>query len=324
MAYRDERMVARARFIPRKTNREGPLEGVALAYRIIQAARHEDVLLLDSSSGPEVAAAALLGLKPGRRPRIVLTGCMWEPDGGPRGALQRAVVRAADRAIVRYAVQSTEELTTFPQAWGVDPQKLRLSHYFFTFTDADLAASGPVCATRYVFSGGNAHRDYGPLIEAARSLPELRFLIATRRLATHPGLPGNVQAGPVSHAEFVRLMRGAAAVVVPLKAGLRRAAGQQTYLNAMWLARPTIVNDSPGVNDHVKDGSTGLIVSGTAESYVEALRWVLDPSNLGEMSAMCERARATVSREFSLERHVERLLAVVDEVTSGPGAPARA
>jgi glycosyltransferase involved in cell wall biosynthesis len=109
-------------------------------------------------------------------------------------------------------------------------------------------------------------------------------------------------------------MRASAAVVVPLKQGLNRAAGQQTYLNAMRLEKPTIVTNSLGVNNYIKNGVTALIVDGSTNSYVDAIHRVFDPSHADEINAMRQAARRAVLRHYTFDNHVERLLEFLDEV----------
>lgn len=99
-----------------------------------------------------------------------------------------------------------------------------------------------------------------------------------------------------------------------MRQGLRRSTGHQTYLNAMKLKKPTIVNDVYGVRDHVRDHDTGLIVDGSAYGYVQALRWVIDPANKEQVRQMCEYAARDVADRFSPETHARHLLAVMDEV----------
>ena len=312
----DPRFAARTRLV-RRPPPGGLKEAASIFGRILRAALKENVLLLTSSWGrlhPDILAAAVIGLWPARlRPVVVLMGCMWEPNDGARAPLEKTIMKLADRTIDRYVVQSTEELRVFPETWGVDPAKVRFCPFFFSFTQEDLAAAENALEEGYIFAGGNSHRDYEPLLAAAQCMPERRFIFATHLLDQHRDLPPNVQAGPVSHHEFVLLMRSAAVTVVPIRRGLRRAVGQQTYLNAMWLRKPTIVTDTLGVRDHVHHRETALIVEGTPESYVEALRWVFDPHNREEIERLGNNARRVVQEQFSFEKHIARLLKIMDE-----------
>ncbi|WP_197375398.1 glycosyltransferase [Mycolicibacterium baixiangningiae] len=278
--------------------------------------RNEQLVLLDSSTGrfqPDFLVAAVIGLTrtSGRRPAVVMFGDMWQPDPGVRGRVQRLLVRAADRTVVRYAALSTDEIDVFPETWGVGKGKVRFTPYFATLTDADLSEASPVPGD-YVFAGGNSHRDYATLLETARLLPERRFVIATSLLEGH-ALPPNVTAAPVSHQEFVRLLRGAHTVVVPIVTALRRSTGHQTYLNAMLLGKPTIVTDALGVRDHVRAGETALVVPGAAAAYADAVAWTFDPVNADSVAAIGAAAARDVATRFTFEDHVRALLGVIDE-----------
>jgi len=295
-------------------------EQLRMFFHILQAARQDSILVLRSSWAQlnvDILAGAFIGLWPRRyRPIIVLTGCMWEPETNIRHLIERLVVKLLDRAVCLYAVQSSEELTIFPETWHVSSKKTRLCPYFFTFTEKELD-SPPLFEGNYVFAGGNSHRTYEPLLEAARQLPDISFVLATDRLEG-TDLPPNVKASPVPHQEFVHLMRGATAVVVPSRQGMRRAVGQQTYLNAMWLGKPTIISDGLGVRDHVENGVTGLIVDGTADDYVRALQWVFNPDHDKVVKEMCENGSSRVREQFTFEHHAERLLEIIEEAALNP------
>ncbi|GAB4479219.1 MAG: hypothetical protein Kow00124_24550 [Anaerolineae bacterium] len=319
LAYRHRpEIVARAHFIdPTPRGNRSPLAALGVLLRVLRAARHEKALLLDSTSGPwypDVLAAVVIGFWPRRkRPAVVLMGDMWEPSRSAWRLVEGVLIRLADRGITLYALQSSEEVANFPRLWGVDPAKARLSLYFYTLSEEEVSGA-PEPTGDYVFAGGNAHRDYAPLIEAARRMPETRFMFATSRISPkqRAGLPPNVRAEAVPHDEFVRLMRGAAAVVVPIRRGLQRAAGQQTYLNAMMLYKPTIIPDGYGVRDHVIDGENALVVDGTPEGYHRALSWVLDPANRDQVERLKLAAREAAA-QFSFSHHTARLMELVDE-----------
>ena len=297
---------------------------LANAARTFLALCGQTPLVLNSSAGRlrgELIAAALAGLIPRRRrPTAVLVGEMWQKDPGLRGRLEATIVRLADRAIDRYVVYSSRECTHFPALWGVAPAKVRFVPFFSTVEH--LATPPQASSGSYVFSGGNPFRDYAPLLEAARVLSDVDFVLATSALEGQ-SLPKNVRAGPVSHTEFMALLAGAAVVVVPIRAGLDRAVGQQTYLNAMRLGKATIVSEGLAVRDHIQDGVTGLVVTGTTESYVTAFRWLLDPANADSARRLGAAAAADVQERFTFDRHVQGLLAVLDEAIttrSGSGA----
>jgi glycosyl transferase family 1 len=320
--YRDPRWLQRARLVSALPRDHRLIDEVRQFLRVIRGLRGERLVLIDSSTGrfqPDFVATALYGLlcPPPRRPGVVMYGDLWQPDSGLRGRVERFLVRAADRTVVRYAALSTGEIDVFPQTWGVGRGKVCFTPYFATLTADDLAAPAPPPGD-YVFAGGNSHRDYPALLDVARLLPEHRFVIATHLLEGHE-LPPNVTAAPVPHDEFVRLLKGAHTVVVPLVDGLRRSTGHQTYLNAMLLGKPTIVTDTLGVADHVRAGVTALVVPATARAYADAVVWTFDPANTDAVAAMGASASQDVVARFTFERHVEALLAVVDDAAAAEG-----
>lgn len=282
---------------------------------ILNAARKFPVLLLDSSSGrihPDLTAAILIRLIPAKkRPAIVFMGDMWQKDPGIAGWIQKMMLRLADPVVQRYAMLSTDGMPLFSAAWGIDKGKLRFTPYLYTFTAKDLS-SPPPPPENFIFSGGNTHRDYAPLVEAAKALPEFRFIIATH-LLKDVNLPPNITAGPVPRDEFIRLMRASAAVIVPMRQGLIRSAGHQTYLNAMLLEKPTIVNKILGVNDHIKNGETALVVDGSVKGFVDSIRYVFDPENQTMVRKMSVNAREAVLKNFGFSNHAAKLLPIIDE-----------
>ncbi|MCB0109877.1 MAG: glycosyltransferase [Caldilineaceae bacterium] len=319
----DDRFAAKAKFIavPPVLERGGLhlLAELQLLFRILVMALHHHCLLLCSHRGattPELIAAALLGLWPGRwRPQIVFYGEMYEPDQSWHTQCAQWLFRLADRAIVRYVVYSQAETASFAQAWGVAPAKMRHAlHPFYGRRKLHEIPFLPPATAGHIFAGGNSFRDYGPLVEAARAMPEQQFVICTTELDTQSGLPPNVRAGAVARDEFVRLMEEAAVVVVPLQRNTQRIAGALTYLEAMWLNKPTVVSDGLGVREYVVHGETGWLVDSTPQSYVTALRWILTPANEEAVATICAKAHGAVDGQFNMERHVTALLSVMAEV----------
>lgn len=295
-----------------------------LFFRVLRAARRERVLLLFSSRGylkPELLATAVIGLWPKRwRPIIVFYGEMYEPDTGPRRVIEPLMMKLANRAVFRFAVHSQAEIPVFARLWGIPAEKVRACSFYNKNARPGVTVPDKPRG-RHIFAGGTSFRDYEPLLEAARQLPGHEFVIATNRLDNHNNIPPNVRAGLVTPAEFDHLIDTAAAVVVPLRTDVHRITGMLTYLQAMWAKKPTIVSDTLGVREYVEDGKTGIIVSGSPESYVEAVHWVFDPANDGRIRQMCEQAHNTVREQFTIESHVKQLLSIMDEAVEAASSP---
>ena len=290
---------------------------VAALRRLLGAAVAADAVVLDGATGGAVravdlgAAAALARQRTG--PAVVVADATWSVG---EGALDRLICRLGIAAIdgprVSYCVLTSAEREIFPRTWGVAPERVHFTPFYYTAGDEDLEA--PTSEHGGVFAGGDSLRDYRPLLVAARHL-RVPMTLATRCVApdAKAALPACVRIGFVPHAEYMRRMREAAVVVVPLAPRWDRGAGQQTYLNAMALGKLVIVPDVMGVRDYVDDGRTGLVVPARDGAALEgAIRWALDRAHRGTVRAIGARAREDVRERFSPERYVDAVLDVVE------------
>ncbi len=310
--WRRPRWTSRVQFIQRTD-----ASTATVLQRLVRAALASDALVVDGATGGAVratdlgAAIALAALRTG--PAVVVTDATWSAADG---VLDRLVCRlgvgAMDSPRVSYCVLSRGERRAFPRTWGVRPERVFFTPFYYTAADALVDAPGSERGG--VFAGGDSLRDYGPVLAAA---PRLRVpvTLATRLVpdAVRAALPEHVRAGPVSHPEYLRLMREATVVVVPLADRRDRSAGQQTYLNAMAMGKLVIVPDVMGVRDYVEDGRTGIVVPARDRAALEgALRWAVDPARRGAVRSMGARARDVVRTRFTPERYVDAVLDVVD------------
>jgi len=283
---------------------------------LIRESRSYSALVLNGSGSPydQMFAAALVARR--RRPPIVMfADCVWGLGGSAKRLLVRSALRALDGPDVHYCVHSHAQRERFPALWGLDAERVHVTRYYYTLSEEELAQ--PTTRNGSVFAGGDSHRDYGPLIEAAREVTA-PLLIATSRLsgAERARLPDNVRApGRLPHDRYVDQMRNASVVVVALESRDDRSAGEQTYLNAMVLGKPVIVVDTMGVREYVSDGETGLVVPGRdPAALAAALTWTLDPSNETAVARMTERARAVAFGQYGPDHYVAGLLGALDEV----------
>jgi len=322
--FKDPRFAARAHPIPvpprlnaLKRSQFFLLDEARLFVRVLRAAWRYPALLLFSSRGnlkPELLAAVALSFWPqSRRPKIVFYGEMFQPDEGLRLRLEKWLMGRLGRVVERFMVYSQQDLGSFAAMWNIPPDKIRVSHYF-TFHTLEEAPPEAAQRGRHIFAGGKSFRDFDPVVEAARRMPDLDFVLATPNLAGRTDLPPNVKAGPVSLEDYNRLITTAAVVLIPLQVGLNRSTGMLTYLEAMWAKNPILVTDAMGVREYVRDKETGLVVDGTPQGYVQAIRWALDSANATQVRAMCEQAHRDVAGRFNFYNHVTRLLEVWDEV----------
>jgi len=289
----------------------------SLIRHLIRGARTHQAVILDGSDGPRalyvelLAAIAIRRGLGGTATPIVLKECQWKLGGSRLDRLAtRLGLRILDGPKVAYCVLSDWERERFTKTWGIDPDRVFLTPYCYTLSEAELAV--PTSTRGGIFAGGDSLRDYGPLLTVAPELDE-RVSLATKTL--NRPLPANVTAEPASHKRFIELLCNARIVVVPLTDRDDRTAGQQTYLNAMALGKPLIVTDSPGVREYVDAGRTGIIIPPRdPQALRQALSWLLDPANATVIKRMTTEAAHTARTRFSPERFLQATLDVADRM----------
>ncbi len=249
-----------------------------------------------------------------RRTAVVVTDCTWSPGSrrlaGGRSGLQRLtvlahhlLVRLLDGPRTTFCVLSEVERDRFPRLWGVSREHVAVTPFHHSLHEHD---GGIPPRGEHVFAGGDSYRDYDALLRAVEGTPD-QVVIASHHRPSAP-VPPNVSLGAVSHHEFLSSMARARVVVVPLEDDGSRSAGQQTYLNAMLLARPTIISDAAGVREMVTDGVDALVVP-LGEPL--ALRAALERCRTAsdeELDAFGLRARQTVLDRFTPRHYRLRLL----------------
>ncbi|KAA3647856.1 MAG: hypothetical protein DWQ07_02395 [Chloroflexi bacterium] len=293
-----------------------PLDSARWFWRILKLAWTEEVLLVDNetapSSHPELFALAHIGLWPKQfRPAIVLTGDMYQQRKGFVGWLAKQLIHLADRSVTLHAIRTTKEMRLFPTLWNINADKLRHCPYYFKIDNGDLEEHESP-EEDFIFAGGNTYRNYAPLVEAAKAFPEIKFVFATTLIKDAEELPQHIQAGPISHEEYMHNLRTAKVNIVAIRRRVTRAVGEQTFLKSMWLHKPTVVTDESGARDHIEDRKSGFIVDGSVEQYIEVIQWLFDEGNRKEVKAIGEAAHEAAS-PYTFDNHVANLLGIIDE-----------
>jgi len=276
------------------------------AWQLFQESRRFDVVV---SSGDLVGGsfAALLRFRGRKRPVHVMYDCLWYGAGRIGRAWMRFCLCQVDRCIVWASV----ERERYAKAYGVPREKFFFVPHHHTLHARYKYELGD---DRYIFTGGNADRDFGLLFEALRGF-DVACVLATNqpKLLTGLEVPANVKVVSVSPAEFRQLMAKARLVVMPMRATLLHAGAQQTILNAMKMAKPVILTDPEGGADYIRNYRTGLLVPyGDARALRSAMQYVLthpqEACALGE-SARSEANQLTAERCYVIMwRHALEIL----------------
>lgn len=193
------------------------------------------------------------------RPICIKIDCLWyEKEKSYQRKLKIIFLKWIDRSIDKYIVWASREIDAYSYAFKLPKQKFRFLHYHTTLDKCSYEISDE----GYLFSGGNYSRDYKTLIEAVRPL-NINLLIGSTRPEIFHGinLPPNVTVKGFTHDEYIQKMASCKINIVPLETHHLHSGGQQTFLNSMFLGKPTIITDPEGAKDYVNDGIDGLLCS---------------------------------------------------------------
>lgn len=278
---------------------------------IVSQARGYKAVVLDGSTRRDQVAAAIISSRRDA-PAVVMADATWKTSPNPLDVrVNKLGVHMIDGPRTTFCVLSNYEVDSFPRTWGPLSGQVRFVPWPYTLSEAEVRLN-PTDTGR-VFAGGNSLRDYGPLLEAAHSIPA-PVDVATNTLteAQLTALADNVQAASVPRHVFDAMMLGASVVVVPLQARADRSSGQTTYVNAMARGKAIVITDTPGVRDYIEDGHTGRIVPpDDPGALAAAVRELLDDPE--ERARIGARAREYALNNLSLTHYARRLLDVVDE-----------
>jgi glycosyltransferase involved in cell wall biosynthesis len=187
----------------------------------------------------------------------------------------------------------------------------------------DVAARPPAetPGTGFLYAGRlSDEKGVGTLVRAVADRPELSLSIAgdgplagALRVEAEERAPGRVRfLGHLGAAELESAMRGARAVVLPSE---WYENAPMTALEAAASGVPVIGARIGGIPEIVRSGTTGLLFEpGDATGLAAAMaRLEADPD---EAVRLGRAARGMAEREYGLDRQVETMLGILEEVAS--------
>ncbi|NQV90373.1 glycosyltransferase family 4 protein [Candidatus Uhrbacteria bacterium] len=198
---------------------------------------------------------------------------------------------------------------------GFPAEKIRVNHY---------GIDPHVVESRYDHDGyflfvGRLSEEKGieTIVRAARLIPDLEFKIVGRgpemerlhHLAD--GLKNIEFVGFRMGEELAQMYQGARAVLLPSRV---HENFPLTVLEAMTAGKPVIASDVGGVSEIIEDRVNGLLVGPTdLPGWVEAITRLAYDEDLRVVLA--HAARSTIEKQFNIDDHYRRLMAIYEEVT---------
>lgn len=257
--------------------------------------------------------ASLRSSLPGE-PRVAM-GVIWmtEPDA-PIGRRGRSLAVPALRRAEAVWALSPAQLDVLARDWRVNRDRLHLLHFGI---DAEFWHSdGDAEPDLVLGAGSDRHRDHQLLVEAMRRLrsrrPSVRLELVTQHAVEVPAQLGQ-KHDSLTHPEMRGAYSRASVVALALKPNLHLS-GLSVLLEAMACSRPVVITDSPGLQEYVTDGESGIVVQPGDPDALAA--------GVGELLADPDRARAiggagraAIRERFTTIRQAERMA----EILAGVG-----
>jgi glycosyltransferase involved in cell wall biosynthesis len=276
-------------------------------FEAVKMARQTNARII-VTHGPTLAAwCAIFARWSGLRVSIVAHGFNFTVLPGP---MKREVFRLAFSSIERFVVFSEVERRIYSKAFGIPIDRFDFVHWGVRAPRIETP-DRPIEAGEYVSAiGGNA-RDYGTLMDAARTLSDVRFVVVAR--------PENVQglAPPsnvslltnISFGKAMNILLHSRFMVLPLLPG-DVPCGHVTLVAAMHLGKAIVVTNSSGVLDYARDEDNAIVVdAGSAQMLATAMRRLWQDRDichrLGESGLSFAAAECT---EVRIAEHFRNLL----------------
>jgi len=278
----------------------------------------EAVITVGDLEGLALAAMRRL-LNRDRCVQVMGDGCYWYGGSWLRRRCMRFCLAAVDRCVVPASV----ERARYAHTYGVPAEKFAFVPYHNTLKKYTYEVGDD----GYIFTGGNADRDFGLFFEAVRGI-DAPCILASNRPSLLRGLevPRNVALVSVSPSEFRQLMARARIVVMPMRATLLHAGAQQSMLNAMTMGKPVVLTDPEGGSDYIDHGRTGLLVPyGDVTQLRSAVQYLMaQPEEARAMGERAKLAAAPLTTERCNTAVWNIALDLIAERRSGSALPQRA
>jgi glycosyltransferase involved in cell wall biosynthesis len=214
---------------------------------------------------------------------------------------------ASCAAVVAYSEHETEVLREWLEARG---RAARVEFVPFGVDTERLRPGREPAADDVVSVGADPHRDFALLLRCANEFPDASFRIVTtpEHARSLPAAPANVTVEvSLLFLEMLGRLSGARVVALPVRENSYSGA-TTVLLQAMALAKPVVVTRTKAIASGygLVDGENCLLVPpGDEEVFRYALADLLGDDERAR--TLGEAARATVERELSWGRYVDRI-----------------
>lgn len=229
-----------------------------------------------------------------KRPRhVILQFIMREKTSSWSSRLKYSLMRFMFRSVDRVICSSRSEADYYNHEFGWETGKAQFVPILTS--PRCLEHPYPDAVESYLFAAGRVFRDYRTAIDAVKGTPFKLIIVGAAGVTQQ--VVGNEQVQvfeEIPLEQFTRLMRRAAAVVVPL-VDKKISTGQTVILQAMAMGKLVIATRTAGTEDYIDHMVDGLLISpGNVEEMTSAMNAAADP----ELRRNCgDRARERIARQ---------------------------
>jgi glycosyltransferase involved in cell wall biosynthesis len=254
----------------------------------------------------------------------VVTGIIWntEPEANLSVLASQLTKRAMRRADAVF-VNSVAQVQVLYD-WGIRSSRV---HFVPFGVDTDFwdpaapAADEPLDVLAesrqpVVMSVGNdRHRDHDLLLQAMQEVhvkvPDARLELVTSRPQMVPPEIGCWRKSR-THAQLRDLHRRSTVVAIATRHNIH-ISGLTATLESMAMGRPVVVTHTPGLEDYIENGKTGILVPpGDHDAMARALiELIADPDRCRRIG---DAARETTLANFSTQVMSRRLAGIIRSV----------
>jgi glycosyltransferase involved in cell wall biosynthesis len=228
-----------------------------LASKGLRLSGKDDVLISDNFVIG--AITAFLGKLRGRNRKVIGLN-MIAHDKGIVNRLFRKIVynRAFRNPGFWFSVNDRQLVDLYAKEFQFPAERVFVLQDPFFKNDEQAGFSGE---GSYVFTGGDAYRDWEGVISCARELPDIRFTGVARKkyFPAHAELPSNLTMYfDTSQDEFYGLLKNSRLVFLPLNS--KAPCGLIVMMRAALLSKPVVISDTPSTQNYIRDQVSGRLL----------------------------------------------------------------
>lgn len=207
-----------------------------------------------------------------------------------------------------FSVNDEQLITYYSSFFTIDLKRIFILHdvYSNNYEQCDYREFD-----NYVFTGGEAFRDWTNFIKCAENLPEIQF-IGVARYMTFPhkeNLPGNLKMYyDIPEDEFYSLVKKCRIVFLPLKS--QAPCGLIVIIKAALMSKPVIITETPSTKNYISDKNSGLLINmNSLDEMVTSIKELFYSKDLRKLYA--ENLKKYVIENFSSEGNVRLIETII-------------